>query len=474
MKILFIVHDLYQDDNYFPSGVGYMAAILTQAGHEVMIANQDIYHYSNEELCQLYLKGIQWDIIGLGFLSARFSETIIPLCREINKHKGDAWLVLGGAGASAIPEYNLQITGADVIVIGECEANILKLAEAKAEGNDISNLYNTPNVAYIEKGKFREMPSCDPIKDLDSLPLPAYDLFPMDKYTRCLRPFGAAAEDIALGILTSRGCTNRCTFCYRLERGIRFRSIDKVIEEMQMLNTRYGVNYFVMYDELFVFPKKRVVEFRDKIKASGLKIKYSCNARVDIFDEETAQALLDSGCQFLNFGFESSSQEVLDLMKKHATVEQNLRAIEICKKFGISIGLNFLWGCPGDTKQSLMDNVNLIKNNNAYDQLRTIRPVTPYPGCNLFKTSLCTNQLTSVQDFFDRFKNSDRFTVNYTELSEQEYYEALFAANSELIRDHYAHTNGDMDKAESLIQDFHNLYFGDNTNFRGARHYEKE
>ena len=101
-----------------------------------------------------------------------------------------------------------------------------------------------------------------------------------------------------------------------------------------------------------------------KLQRNDLKIKYQCNARVDIFDEEIADCLKESGCQFVNFGMESSDQKVLDLMNKNTTVEANIKAAEIVKKRGIGIGLNFIWGNPGDTEKSLWDNVNLIKKYN--------------------------------------------------------------------------------------------------------------
>ena len=110
-KTLFIIHDLYQEDNHFPLGPAYMAAVLKKSGVEVSIYCQDIFHYTNGELAD-FLQKNEFDLIGVGFLAARFKETIIGLCNTINKYKKNAWLVLGGPGPTPIPEYVLKKTKA--------------------------------------------------------------------------------------------------------------------------------------------------------------------------------------------------------------------------------------------------------------------------------------------------------------------------------------------------------------------------
>ncbi len=159
-------------------------------------------------------------------------------------------------------------------------------------------------------------------------------------------------------------------------------------------------------------------------------------------------------------------------MNKNTTVEQNIKAAEITRKAGIGLGLNFIWGNIGDAEESLKNNVKLIKEYNTYDQLRTIRPVTPYPGCDLYYKAIKRGLLSEPEDFFNKFKNSDLLLVNFTDIPENEFYKMLSEANKELILDHYLHTTKDMDQAQALINDFHNLYFGNKTNFRGARHYD--
>jgi len=469
-KVLFIIHDVYQEDNDLPLGPAYMAAVLKRNGVDVKVYCQDVFHYTNEELAA-FLQKKEFDLIGVGFLAARFKETVLDLCATINKHKKNAWLVLGGHGPSPIPEYVLKTTQADIVAIGEAEETIIELLKCKLEGGDLSKI---KGIAYRKDGEVKINERREPIKNLDSIPFPEWSLFPMEKYTTCQVPPRASPREKCLAILTSRGCLYRCNFCYRMEKSVRIRSIENVIEEMKILNERYGVTYFNMQDELFVLSNKRMFKFLDALNENGLKIKYQCNARTNIFDEELAECLKESGCQFLNFGLESMDQKVLDLMNKKNTVEQNIRAVEIAKKAGIGYGLNFIWGNKGDTEKSLRGAVEAIKKYNLYDQVRTIRPVTPYPGCDLYYEAIERGLLSGPEDFFNKFKNSDLLTVNFTDMPNDRFYKLLFEANKELILDHYTHTTGNIDVAHVLINDFYDLYFRGKTKFRGARHYTKE
>ena len=470
-KVLFIIHDVYQEDNSFPAGIAYLATILKNNGVEVSICCQDVFHYSNDGLIEMYLKKESYDLICLGFLAARFKETVKGLCEAITKNKKDAWLVLGGHGASAIPEYMLEQTKADIVAIGEAEETIVEIIDCKAAGG--VGIEKIKGIAYRVGEQNFVNPRRTPVKDLDSLPVPDYELFPMDHYTNCYQFKGMGKNDKALSFGTGRGCVNRCTFCYRLERGIRFRKVVNVVDEMEMLNKKYGVAYFNLNDELFVASKKRLKEFRDVLRERGLKIKYDCNARVDIFDEEIVEYLKDSGCLWVNFGMESSDQKVLDLMNKNTTVEQNINGLELAKSSGLWVGLNFMWGCVGDTESSLRGNVALIKKYNTYYHLRTIRPVTPYPGCDLYYYAIKKGLLKGPADFFDKFKNSDLLTVDFMDIPDAEVYRLLFDVNKELIIDHYENTSKDMDEANSIIESFRQLYFEKNYSFRGSRSYEK-
>ena len=472
-KVLFVIHDVYQDFNNFPLGIAYLASMLKVAGAHVDIYCQDLYHYSNNELA-CYLDRNEYDLIGVGFMAARFKETILELCRVINAHKKNAWLVLGGHGPSPIPEYMLDTTQADIVAIGEAEHTIIELLEAKINGTHDAG--KITGIAWRLKNKVVVNKRRPRFLKLDEMPFPAWESFPFDDYSNSIKILDEQPpHEKSLVFTSARGCINECNFCYRMEKGIRLRSIDNVIEELRILTGRYRIHYFQIFDEMFILNKKRVLEFEEKLAKNKLEIRYFCDARVDILDKEIVESLKRSGCRFMNFGLESADNSVLRQMNKNTTVEQNIAALELVLSCGgIGVGLNILWGNIGDNEETLWAGVELIKKYNSYKQIRTIRPPTPYPGCQLYYTAIEQGLLNGPADFFDKFVNSDLYLVNFTQLPLKRYYELLFQANKELITDHYRHTTHDMEEAAHAIEQFRDLYNGKNQKFRGIRKYSKE
>ncbi len=388
MKVMFIVHDLYQTDNHFPLGIAYLASVAREEGNDVKVLCCDVHHYSNAAIAAA-VTSYGPDVIGIGFLAARFSETVLPLCKMVRGFKGSKCkLVLGGHGASGSPAFVKSVTHADEVVVGEGES------------------FFTDN----------------PPKSLDDIPLPAYDLFPIDEYANCLRLPGWEIGDRTLGVLSSRGCIGRCTFCQRLTKGIRLRSMEAFVDEMEMLYHKYGINYFFIQDELFVVSKKRMFEFYAELKKRNLNIKFACDSRVNIIDEELLECLKEAGCQYLDYGFESMDDNVLKLMRKGQTADENYKCAKLTQKVGLPFNINILWGMPGDSPTSLRSGVEFIKEFDTGRNIRTIRPPTPYPGCELYEQAIKEGKLKGPADFYDKFKNSDRLTVNFTDMTDETFY----------------------------------------------------
>ncbi|HIJ79503.1 MAG: B12-binding domain-containing radical SAM protein [Desulfobulbaceae bacterium] len=475
-KVLFIVHDVYQEDNQFPLGVAYLASVLREYGADVTVCCQDVYHYSNEELAEKYLVGQEYDLIGIGFLAARFKETVVGLCETVHTHKNKAKIIFGGHGPSSEPEYILQNTKGDLIAIGEAEETIVDVLDSILRGKNFAEI---KGIAYKDDcGAVHVNERRKPIMKVDTIPYPAWDLFPMDIYTTNMQYHLQGDDEKAIQILTGRGCVNRCTFCYRMEKGVRFRSIDNVLSEMKMLYDEYGVTYFAIQDEVFIASVDRLREFVEGLSVYGLlnKIKYNINAgiRANIATDELAILLKESGCCYVNVGFESVTQECLDDFKKNTTVTDNFTTAKLMKKHAVPMGINFIWGIMSDTAETLRKSVDFIKQFQSYNELRTIRPITPFPGCELYKYAISKGLLAGPADFFEKFSNSDLLTVNFTNIPDEEFYKLLIEANKELIFDYFEHTNGDMDKAQGMVDNFNNLYFKGEVKFRGARHFESK
>ncbi len=469
-NVLLIVHDVYQDFNNFPLPYGYLAAMLQKYGYSVEVYCMDVFHYTNAQL-EKKLFNSEYDLIGLGFMPARFEETIVGLCESVNKYKKKAWFFLGGSGPTPIPEYMLQRTKADVVLLGEAEHSLVEVMDAKVGKRHLAEI---KGIAYRDGDQVRVNPRRPVFRDLDALPWPAWDLFPMESYTQSWRLADMGTDEKSVSMIANRGCTDTCSFCYRIEKGLRLRNLNEIIKEMKYLIARYGITYFFFLEELSTFPRSRVFEFERLLKENNLKVKWCCNSRAPLFDEEVALSLKRAGCVFVNIGFESMDQDVLDEMDKRVTVEDNLKALQVANKVEIGLGLNFIWGFENDTKETLWKSVEALKTYNRFDQVRTIRPPTPYPGSPLYYRALQKGILGGPGDFFKKFRNSDLITINFTRYSDKECAEVLYEANKELVLHHFRHTTGDLEAAQALIEGYRRLYFEGDYKFRGARRYDKE
>ena len=466
-RVLFVIPDNYQDDNVFPLGPGYLAAVLRNANVLVDVYCMDIFHHTIQEL-EEFLTGKAYDLVCLGYMGPRFKKGVNHTCQAIRRAMNpDGWFVIGGYGPSSCPEYMLRETGADVLVVGEGEETMLEVMMAKRDKG--ITLDEVQSVVFMKDGEIVTNPRRRTIKYLNELPFPAWDLFPMEQYATCLKFAKMTETDRAFPLISTRGCTDKCSFCFRLDAGIRIRKPEQVVAEMKVLNERWGINYFYFVDELAIVSRAQILKLLALIKETLPPIKFRIDCRVTMFDDEIALALKDAGCVFLNIGFETSSQEVLDQMNKRATVEQNIAAADTAVRHGLGMGINMIWGMPGDSLETMRQNAAFIKRFNQYDQIRTIRPVTPYPGSPLFNIAVANGDLTGPDNFYARFHNSDLYMVNFVGIPMDEIYKTLFEVNKDLILDHFQHTSGDMAMADDLIARFYDLYFNGGTEFRGPR-----
>jgi len=200
----------------------------------------------------------------------------------------------------------------------------------------------------------------------------------------------------------------------------------------------------------------------------NLPIRWSCQGRLNYCSEELLQLMKDAGCSFINYGIESMDQKVLNNMKKGLRPEMIVQGIEDTLKVGISPGLNFIFGNKGDNKETIKSTVDFLIKYDDFAQKRTIRPVTPYPGSPLYYDAIEMGLLDKnnpAEDFYERkHLNSDLICCNFTELTDEEFYECLRWSNTELMKNYY-----DKQKNSTLAQIDH-LYKEKDATFRGFRH----
>lgn len=460
MKVLLIVYDNDSYIHWFPQGLAYIAAILIKKGYEVKIYNQDKNHYSDEHLAE-YLNKNKFDVVGVSVIAGYYQyRKLLKISDAINKSKQRPFYIIGGHGPSPEPEFFLRKTQADVAVIGEGEETIVELMEAISKKR---NLTHVKGIAFRDGGKIVVNERRALIRDIDSIPFPAYEIFPIDYY-RLLRMPHATNSDFIMPVLSGRGCTFECNFCYRLDAGFRPRRNESIIEEIQLLKKNYGITYIAFSDELLMSSMSRTVSLCEDFIKAKLNIKWDCNGRLNYAKPDVLKLMKESGCVFINYGIETMDNQVLKNMKKGLTTEQIIKGIEATLDAGISPGFNIIFGNIGDTKETLNKGVEFLLKYDDGAQMRTIRPVTPYPGSPLYYYAIEKGLMKDCEDFYEnKHTNSDLLAVNFTEMGDNEFHRCILEANTKLF------TNYFNKKLLSTLKQSEKLYLERDSNFRGFR-----
>lgn len=463
MKILIVVYDNDSYIAWFPQGLAYLASAARDAGHEVCVYQQDIYHWPDCHLTE-YLNNHDFDVVEISIIGGYYQyRKLLSLSEAINASKNRMYFkyTIGGHGPAAAPEYFLRKTGADVVGIGEGEITFVELMDAFS-GN--RTLESVDGIAFLRQdGEYVRTKPRELIENIDQISWPAYDLFDMTFYPLLRVPHITNSERW-MPILSGRGCIFKCNFCYRLDKGFRPRSAQSIIDEIQFLKKEYNIKFITFSDELLMSSKNRTLELCQAFIDADLGVKWDCNGRLNFADLEVLQKMKDAGCVFINYGIESLDNDTLRVMHKGLNRNMIIRGVENTLEVGISPGLNIIFGNINEPLSALDDAVEFLLNYDDHAQLRTIRPVTPYPGSELFDYAVEHHLLEGVEDFYEnKHLNSDLLAVNFTQHTDEEVYYALYQTNMKLIKKYQEVQSKNM---ESVCAD---LYFNKNTSFRGFR-----
>lgn len=216
------------------------------------------------------------------------------------------------------------------------------------------------------------------IPDLDDLPLPLHHLLPLDKYRMPLikGPFTF--------MVTSRGCTAGCKYCIKhvsYQWATRLVSPERVVEEMWVLHD-LGIHNIHMYADLFTISREQVMGICDLILQQGLKVRWTCNSRVDYVDEEMLQTMGRAGCWMISWGIESGNEAILKRAAKGADPKKARRALTWAKQAGIKNWGYFIIGLPGETVETIRQTIDFSKTLPL--DLALFHIAAPYPGTPFF------------------------------------------------------------------------------------------
>lgn len=460
MRVLLVVYDNNSYIHWFPMSLGYVGAVLRKNDIDVEIYNQGLHHYPYSHLTE-YLNKNRFDVVGYSTIGGYYEyKCLLKISDAINKSKNRSYYILGGHGPSPEPEFFLKKTQADAIVIGEGENTIIELLDAIGNHKSLSKV---KGIAYRDDQGVHMNDRRPLIQDIDSIAFPAYELFPMEYY-RLLRMPYATNSDFIMPMLSGRGCPFNCNFCYRLDKGFRPRSNEGIIEEIKLLKRDYRITTIIFGDELLMSSLARTESLCRSFIKEKLNIKWGCNGRLNYAKPDILMLMKEAGCVFINYGIEAMDDQILKNMNKALTTKQIIAGIEATLDAGISPGYNIIFGNIGETRETLAKGVAFLLKHGDGAQLRTIRPVTPYPGSPLYYYAIEKGLLKDCQDFYEnKHVNSDLLSVNFTDLNGEEFHEALMEANIALLDSYYEN------KKKQAFKMTRNLYLNKDTKFRGYR-----
>lgn len=291
--------------------------------------------------------------------------------------RSDALVMVGGVHCNFYPQTSLTDFDAHVAAIGESEDTILDILDhidSKMFDGVSGTLWR--DGASLHGGGQRPL-----IPDIDTLPLPARHLLPVDDFLMADRLAGTSTRMVH--VMFSRGCPFPCNFCAAGQTKIQYRSGESARMELIHLMKTYAIEGFAIVDDNFVVDKKKVANICRAIV--DLKLRWSALSRVDTINESLLQLMAEAGCIEIKYGMESGSEKLLKAMKKNTTREQIKRAIRSTKAAGIHPKVFLIHGFPGENHASTAETITLLKElSNDIGRVSLFRFV-PLPGTEVYE-----------------------------------------------------------------------------------------
>lgn len=400
----------------FPLGLAYIAKSVLNAGHKVEVFDIWAHKYTKEEVLKR-IKNLDCDLIGIGALSTQYAYTKW-LIKELKNINGCP-IVVGNALATLTPEIVLNHTQADICVIGEGEFTFNNLIE------NLNKLEKVNGIHFRHDGEVVKNKPQDYVKDLDSVDFPAWDLFPMDVYLKNCRIPETGIP--AMNVVSGRGCPYSCRFCSKTFRSVRFRSINNIVKEIELLVEKYNISGVAFSDELLVINRERTIELCEKIKPLG--IKWGCQGRSNLVDFELLKQMKEAGCVSIGYGIESGSQTILNNMNKQITVEQSRKAITETVKLGMLPVVQLMYGYHGENRTTLMETLQFLKSL-PFIKRSTLSITTPLPGSELWNYAIESGMIKDEEKFLEQLAggyahDSGGPLMNFTDFSDEDFYRIL-------------------------------------------------
>lgn len=344
-------------------GIGYIGSWLKKHGYEAAITDPHTFDWNTEEAAKAILKKNPQAVGVTATTNNRFKA--IKLIKELKKKNPDLFIFVGGPHFALTAINALEVVlEIDVVVKGEGEITSKELLDELQKEKNFSKVQG---IVYRDKnGEIKETPDRPFEHNIDKFIL-NWDLFEVEKYHRNID-----GTDIrAIGVISSRGCPNRCVFCAnaafrKTGRGaFRLRNPIKFIDEVEFLKNKYGFKGFDFWDDTFTIHKNHVGKICEEILKRKLNIKWYARVRANTVDKEMLELMKKAGCIRISYGVESGSPRILNIIRKNITPEQAIKAAQMSSDLGIAVVMNFMVNLPYETMEDLKMTIDLMKKLNS-------------------------------------------------------------------------------------------------------------
>jgi radical SAM superfamily enzyme YgiQ (UPF0313 family) len=422
MKIVIIICRQAQMASYhLPTGIGIVSACLKQAGHDVVMINPNHSLEKYQTLLEREIKYHKPNVVATGGMGFHLNEIrfITDIARRMVP---EAIIIIGGPLVSSVPSVAMAgVPAADFGIVGEGEYSTVELLDAIETGSDITAIKGIIYRDNQNPQTLNQTASRPLIDNLDLLPMVDMEGLGVDTYASLHRPGECApalifdSDTRVMPLLTSRGCPFKCTFCVHEAGGQRYRcrSLDIVFSEIQHAIDTYGINAFLIYDDLFCPNPTRLKEFCHRITPLG--VRWECSMVVRQINPETLKMMKESGCCCISIGVESMSPTVLKSMKKGTTVEQIELALTQIYEAEIAIWSNLIFFDPAETLQTVDESLEWFSNHPQFE-FRFAR-IGYHPGSLIYDEAVKNGLISDQLKYFQ----SGNYELNATSMSTDDF-----------------------------------------------------
>ena len=329
-----------------PISLLHVAALLEREGVVVDLIDMEAENLSYPEALER-IRSFAPDLLGFTVTTWSFHSAL----QWIKRFKADTALpvLVGGEHLRLYPDETMSYDAIDFCIIGEAELPLPDFIRAFREGRPFEGI---KSLGYRKDGRVIIDRTLQYVEDLNSVPFPARHLIKNELYENIL-----SRKKNFTALISTRGCPFNCAFCSHNQLKYRFRSPGNVVDEIELNLKNFAIRDFDIYDSTFTVDRIRVIEICKEIRRRKLDVGFTVRSRVDVMDKEMIDSLKSAGCHTILYGIESSNPEILKMMNKGISPELVVETIRYTKQSGIDILGFFLFGFPGETRETIEDTI---------------------------------------------------------------------------------------------------------------------